>query len=87
MNYPYRNIWGDLFSGRAKELTRDYWPTCPLLFVYGADKPFPFHTAAWTDHVRRTGGEVVELPSGHWVMRDPAFIPLLRGWLEKTAGA
>ncbi len=84
MNYPYRNIWADLFSGRADALTRDYWPTCPLLFVYGTKKPFPFHSDAWLDHVRKVGGEVVALPCGHWVQSDPGFVDVLVRWLNDT---
>ncbi len=87
MNYPYRNIWADLFSGRARERTKGYWPTCPLLFVYGEKKLFPFHGAAWVDHVRSVGGQVVGLPCGHWVPREPAFVDVLRQWLKGTAGA
>jgi cis-3-alkyl-4-acyloxetan-2-one decarboxylase len=82
MNYPYRNVWADLFSGRDRELVEGYWPTCPLLFVYGENKPFPFHSAAWVEHVRKVGGEVVGLPCGHWVPRDPSFVDVLRRWLD-----
>lgn len=84
MNYPYRNIWADILSGRAREQLRGYWPTCPLLFVYGEDKPFHFHSDAWLEHVRRNGGTVVPLRCGHWVPRDPAFVELLEQWLERT---
>ncbi|HTB77261.1 MAG TPA: alpha/beta hydrolase [Polyangiaceae bacterium] len=84
MNYPYRNVWADLLTGRARELTKGYWPTCPLLFVYGQRKPFPFHSASWTDHVRRVGGEVIGLPCGHWVMRDPSFVGILSAWLARS---
>jgi pimeloyl-ACP methyl ester carboxylesterase len=82
MNYPYRNVWADILSGRIRKLTRGYWPTCPLLFVYGEKKPFNFHSDAWLDHVRKVGGQVVGLPCGHWVQRDPAFVDVLRRWLE-----
>lgn len=85
MNYPYRNIGADIASGRLRELTRGYWPTCPLLFVYGEKKPFPFHSAAWVDHVRKVGGEVVGLPCGHWVPKQPAFVTLLSRWLSDHA--
>jgi cis-3-alkyl-4-acyloxetan-2-one decarboxylase len=85
MNYPYRNIWADIASGRIEKLTKGYWPTCPLLFVYGEKKPFPFHSQAWVDHVRSVGGEVVALPVGHWVMNDPSFIDVLVRWLQATA--
>jgi pimeloyl-ACP methyl ester carboxylesterase len=85
MNYPYRNMWADMMSGRARKLTEGYWPTCPLLFVYGENKPFHFHSAAWVAHVRSVAGRVVSLPCGHWVPRDPAFIEILRGWLNPAA--
>jgi pimeloyl-ACP methyl ester carboxylesterase len=82
MNYPYRNVWADLLSGRARRLTRGYWPKCPLLFVYGEKKPFMFHDAKWTNHVLDVGGEVVALPCGHWVPREPAFVRVLSQWLR-----
>jgi pimeloyl-ACP methyl ester carboxylesterase len=82
MNYPYRNFWADAFSGWTGRLMKDYWPTCPLLFVYGERKPFPFHSAAWLDHVRRVGGEVVGLPCDHWVPRRPEFVDVLQRWLK-----
>jgi pimeloyl-ACP methyl ester carboxylesterase len=84
MNYPYRNICADILAGRDKKLTQGYWPTCPLLFVYGENKPFPFHSAAWVDHVHRVGGQVVGLPWGHWVMRDPSFVEVLGRWLAES---
>ena len=81
MNYPYRNLWADIVTGRAGKLTEGYWPTCPLLFGYGTKKPFMFHDARWTDHVRKVGGEVISFPSDHWVTRDPSFVPVLDRWL------
>lgn len=86
MNYPYRNVWLDLVTGRARELTRGYWPECPLLFVYGEKKPAHFHSAAWIDHVGKVGGEVVAMPCDHWVPHDAAFPPLLRRWVDSVAG-
>ncbi|HEX7669286.1 MAG TPA: alpha/beta hydrolase [Polyangiaceae bacterium] len=87
MNYPYRNVWADIFSGRIRKLTEGYWPTCPLLFVYGTRKPFPFHSRAWLDHVRRVGGEIASVPRGHWVMNDPSFVAILTRWLQATAAS
>lgn len=84
MNYPYRNVWVDLVSGRSKKLTAGYWPTCPLLFVYGTKKPFMFHSPSWVAHVRKTGGEVVALETGHWVTRDPAFVEHLGRFLARA---
>ena len=86
MNYPYRNVWADLFSGRADKLTKGYWPTCPLLFIYGEKKPFYFHSAKWVAHVEKVGGEVIGLPADHWVMNDPSFVDVLVRWLTSTAG-
>jgi pimeloyl-ACP methyl ester carboxylesterase len=82
MNYPYRNVWADLLVGRDRKLTRGYWPTCPMLFVYGEKKLFPFHSEAWIDHVRSVGGEVVGLPCGHWVPLEPSFVAILDRWLN-----
>jgi pimeloyl-ACP methyl ester carboxylesterase len=82
MNYPYRNIWADILAGRDRKLFENYWPECPILFVYGKNKPFPFHNEDWIAHVRRVGGEVVGLPCGHWVHREPSFVDLLRRWLN-----
>ena len=87
MNYPYRNIWQDLVSGRSRKNQAGYWPELPLLFVYGKDKPFPFHSQRWVDHVTRTGGEVVALDGGHWVSLHPAFNAILIGFLERTERA
>lgn len=84
MNYPYRNMFTDILTGRARTFGNGYWPEMPLLFVYGKRKPFPFHSAAWLDHLERTGGRVVGLDCGHWVMRDPGFDELLSTWLEAT---
>lgn len=84
MNYPYRNVWQDIFAGRARKYFEDYWPEMPLLFVYGKGKPFPFHSEKWVEHVERVGGEVVGLDCGHWVSEDPAFDEILVRWLRET---
>ncbi len=82
MNYPYRNVWQDIFSGRARAQLDDYWPRIPLLFVYGKEKPFPFHSDKWIDHVENTGGKVVGLECGHWVPESPDLGRLLGDWLR-----
>lgn len=86
MNYPYRNIWTDLLSGRANKMTKGYWPTCPIFFAYGTKKPFPFHSSRWVDHVRSVeGGEVVAIEAGHWIPKERTTIDALGRWLERTA--
>jgi len=87
MNYPYRNAWRDILSGRAKERADTYWPQVPLLFVYGKRKPFPFHSRKWIEHVERSGGTVRGLDCGHWVSLDPAFGGVLLDWLAATENA
>lgn len=82
MNYPYRNVWRDIFSGRSRKEMEAYWPRVPLLFVYGKKKPFPFHSQKWVEHVESTGGRVAGLDCSHWVQRDPAFGKILEDWLE-----
>jgi len=85
MNYPYRNVWRDIFTGRARNETADYWPRVPLLFVYGKKKPFPFHSKKWIEHVEGTGGVSIGLDCGHWVSRDSAFGEILTSWLDRAA--
>ncbi|HSC88267.1 MAG TPA: hypothetical protein VLC09_13385, partial [Polyangiaceae bacterium] len=85
MNYPYFHAWRDILTGRAAKLFRGYRPNAPTLFVYGQRKPGHFHTAQWLEQVRATpGGEVVELPIGHWVTLDPTFVDLVDRWLTKV---
>lgn len=81
MNYPYRNAWRDLARGRGMPQTKDEWPPGPVLFVYGKEKPFPFHSQEWIDYVESGGGTVVGLDCGHWVSTDPAFEQHLETWL------
>jgi cis-3-alkyl-4-acyloxetan-2-one decarboxylase len=86
MNYPYRNAWLDLASGRLGRATKGYWPSVPILFVYGEKKPFHFHSQNWLNHVRsQPTGAVVPLPCDHWVPRAPEFSDVLRRWLRDTA--
>ncbi len=85
MNYPYRNVWREILSGRTKRQTDDYWPRIPLLFVYGKKKPFPFHSKKWIQHIESTGGKALGLDCGHWVPLDPAFGDILKNWLEDTS--
>jgi cis-3-alkyl-4-acyloxetan-2-one decarboxylase len=88
MNYPYRNAWYDVFSGRGKRATAGYWPRIPILFMYGERKPFHFHSQNWLDYVERLpAGKVVALPCGHWVTRAPALNEILRGWLRETSAS
>ncbi len=85
MNYPYRNAWRDIGRGEGMPESADEWPRGPVLFVYGKEKPFPFHSKEWLAHVERGGGTIVELPCGHWVSHDPGFQGVLDTWLDETS--
>jgi pimeloyl-ACP methyl ester carboxylesterase len=82
MNYPYDILWtrshGSYRDAHSLELA------CPLLFIYGRQKPFMFHSPEWASALaEQPGCEVVAIDAGHWVMRDdPAAVndALLR-WL------
>jgi pimeloyl-ACP methyl ester carboxylesterase len=89
MNYPYLYTWRDIVTGRVRQTFRDYWPTIPLLYVYGERKPGQFHSQRWLDHVRsRPGNAVVALPeSNHWVTNDPKLKLIVRDWLDDTRPA
>ncbi|HEY8357699.1 MAG TPA: alpha/beta fold hydrolase, partial [Ramlibacter sp.] len=83
MNWPYHLTW---FGGRQalRHTALPFRPACPMLFIHGLRKPFPFHSAPWADALSRQPGSRVEaFDTGHWVMvAAPArFNQLVRDWL------
>ena len=65
-------------------------PQIPTLFLFGARKPFMFHSRAWLDRLTATpGNRVLGLPTGHWVMvrRPQEFNAAVLAWLAETAPA
>jgi pimeloyl-ACP methyl ester carboxylesterase len=81
MNYPYRNVWREIVADRGRNPLESYWPRVPLLFAYGKDKPFPFHSEKWLQYVEGSGGIAVGLDCGHWVPKDPGLAAVLARWL------
>src|SRR5262249_38642923 len=82
MNYPYWLTWT---GGLGKSLS--VRPSCPVLYLYGARKPFMFHSPRWLDEVRALpNGEVRGLETGHWVMTKAPeeFNGAIRDWLSRT---
>jgi len=83
MGYPYWITWtGTQGSYRA---LRPFDPVVPMLFIYGARKPFMFHSEAWAQALaQRPGNRVLALRCGHWVMVDKAaeFEAAVRDWLD-----
>lgn len=87
MNYPYFIQWTGRHGGYRGRVRLD--PPCPMLYLYGARKPFQFHSAAWADALAaRPGCRVVPMRTGHWVMCDAseAFNRELLDWLDPLAG-
>jgi pimeloyl-ACP methyl ester carboxylesterase len=82
MNYPYAMLWFGLQGGlRGCAKVK---PTCPVLFIYGQNKPFMFHSPQWLVHLAESAGSQWQaMPTGHWVMRDDpqAFLACVQNWL------
>lgn len=73
-NYLYYYFWRAtlLPSARANLLAR-YRPKCPVLYLYGSDKPVMFHSERWLQIVGETGGQNVCVNgAGHWFMETHA---------------
>ena len=86
MNYPYA-MQGFGSAGGFAQATQVQLPM-PLLFVYGARKPFMFHSRAWLDQVaQKPGSAVLALPCGHWLMLDQAeaFHAAALRWLAHSS--
>jgi cis-3-alkyl-4-acyloxetan-2-one decarboxylase len=80
MNYPYWLTWTGGLRGAARVA-----PECPLLYIYGARKPFMFHSPQWIERVgSRPGCAVAALATGHWVMlqKPGEFNDAVRRWLD-----
>jgi pimeloyl-ACP methyl ester carboxylesterase len=82
MGYPYDIQWTG--SHGSYRQVRPFDPPCPMLYVYGARKPFMFHSAAWAQAIAsRPGSQVLPMRTGHWVMcEEPqAFNAAVANWL------
>lgn len=65
MNYLYVSLWAKILTGKFKN--RFQPPEIPVLYLYGRDKPFFFHSQRFLDHVNAQPlGGAVGLPGGHW---------------------
>ena len=74
MNYFYFYLWrAIIFSKKYRSsLIRRYRPRCPILYFYGKNKPYNFHSSKWEMILASAhGSEVVAVPNaGHWLMLD-----------------
>lgn len=74
MNYLYWYFWRHWAkTGRFAGIDGRYRPDCPLLYLYGKQKPFHLHTTAWIQLLKEAPDcDVMGLETDHWVMvRDP----------------
>lgn len=82
-NYPYAMLWLGLKGGFKGSVRVD--PQCPFLYLYGARKPYMFHSPEWlTARAALPHNKVQAFATGHWVMLEQpqAFIDCLRAWLD-----
>ena len=67
MNYLYLQVWKLILSGQMKSLQGFNPPTIPTLYMYGAKKPFYFHSQRWIEHVQAMpGSAVMPFNADHW---------------------
>lgn len=86
MNFPYYILTAGA-AGSYNSLV-PFAPKVPMLFIYGTNKPFMFHSPQWTETLAaRPGCKVVAMETDHWPMvRQPErFNDIVIGWLEKPA--
>ena len=84
MNFPYFIFWTGA-HGSYKHLM-PLVPQCPMLFVYGTQKPFLFHSTQWAQTLNATpGSKTLAFETDHWPMvRQPqAFNQALLQWLDQ----
>ncbi len=93
MNYFYFYLWRALFFPKRyrSSLVGRYRPGCPILYFYGENKLFHFHSTKWEKIVAESrGSEVVAVPgAGHWLMLDNhEFVASkMEQWLEPETGS
>jgi pimeloyl-ACP methyl ester carboxylesterase len=86
MNFPYYILTAGA-AGSYHSLV-PFLPKVPMLFIYGANKPFMFHSPQWTETLAaKEGCKVVAMETDHWPMlRQPErFNDIVTSWLDKPA--
>lgn len=89
MNHPYAMQWFGSFGGLrgVARVDKLLGPKIPTLFLFGARKPFMFHSARWIAALATTPGCAVHgFQAGHWMMvQKPAeFSRVVGAWLDQT---
>ncbi len=86
MNFPYYILTAGA-AGSYHSLV-PFVPKVPMLFIYGANKPFMFHSPQWSENLAaKEGCKVVAMETDHWPMlRQPErFNDIVISWLERPA--
>ncbi len=86
MNYPYDIRWTGSHGSYRRALV--FVPSLPMLFIYGARKPFLFHSPEFAASLAaRRDCRVLEFDTGHWVMTEQPqrFNDAVRDWLGADA--
>jgi pimeloyl-ACP methyl ester carboxylesterase len=75
MNYLYLQIWKLILTGKLKGMTGFNPPTIPTLYMYGAKKPFYFHSQRFVDHIKgMPGSAVLPFNADHWFFLRPQCV-------------
>ena len=85
MCYPYAMRWMGVKGGFTGTAPMNL--THPTLFIYGAKKPFMFHSAQFLEQLAAyPGSEGHGLQTGHWVMvqKPEEFNRLVLDWLARV---
>jgi len=86
MNYPYDIRWTGSHGSYRHAVA--FVPKWPMLFIYGARKPFLFHSPAFAAALAaRPDCRVLEFDTGHWVMAEQPqrFNDAVGDWLAAAA--
>ena len=55
------------------DILQRYRPSCPVLYLWGAAKPFHFHSDHWLDRVKASGGRYKGIEGAwHWLQLSHA---------------
>jgi pimeloyl-ACP methyl ester carboxylesterase len=70
MNYPYFHFWRNTILRRPQG-TIPFTPDCPMLFLFGKNKPTMFHSDVFSGKLNATkGSRSLGFDAGHWLMSD-----------------
>lgn len=83
MGYPYYIQWTQKFGSFKGARDLDF--QCPLLYIYGKNKPLMFHSKAWLEQLEQHASSKVEaFNTSHWVMVEAPeqFNQTVQDWLS-----